>query len=688
MSINSVNSLNTCKKMIKNNQFIEAGRIISAALSKQPNNIKFVKFAKSISNKIPSIDDAESRKLIELFNSGNHKEAISFINEIKADKPLCPILNNFEGIFMMKLNKLDDAILAFKKSLSLKTNFNEAKINLALCLKNQGKYKEAISLLRRVIQNNPKLPQAQNNLGNIYLDLKNYTEAKIHLTHAIRLDPNYVEAFNNLGLAHFHLDQTSIAIENFSKAIDLNAEYGEAYSNIGNVYYKMGEFQTAQTYYLNAAKHRKHNAEVYYNLGVNSIELSKFEDAQNYFKIAIQIDPLHAKAYTNLCSNYEKSNEITKAKEVLLLARTRLTVLPPTLVLLEAQLAFREELYKDVLENVENTNLRNLEDNHLANAYELMGKCYEKIGEYKSAFDSFSKMNLTIKNTSNFSRQNKSKFLMRVQNINNDLRTHGHEARSASIKSAWDKHLIFLIGFPRSGTTLLDSVLRSSKQTLVLEEKPFITQSIKKIGDPHSLTQINNLSTDDLLSANEFYRRKWSQEPTYRPELVLIDKLPLNLVEIPFILRCFPNSRFIMAIRHPMECIFSSWTQNFKLNEAMVNMLDLEDASTLYDQAMSIYAFYKSRYPSLFHEIKYEDLVNHFDETTKNLAAFVGIPWEEDFRNFYVVAQDRDRINTPSYTQVTKPIYKTSLTRSDKFESELSKIVTKINPWKEYFDYN
>ena len=142
-----------------------------------------------------------------------------------------------------------------------------------------------------------------------------------------------------------------------------------------------------------------------------------------------------------------------------------------------------------------------------------------------------------------------------------------------------------------------------------------------------------------------------------------------------------------MALRHPLDCVLSCWMQNFKLNPAMANMVELDRIVDFYCTAMEILKLSQERYSLNIHRIRYEDLVLDFEGNVSNLLTFLNLKWEEELINYQKTALARGRINTPSYSQVIKPIYKTASYRWKNYEKYLNPFKGRLEPWLRDYDY-
>ena len=168
---------------------------------------------------------------------------------------------------------------------------------------------------------------------------------------------------------------------------------------------------------------------------------------------------------------------------------------------------------------------------------------------------------------------------------------------------------------------------------------------------------------------------------------IIIDKLPLNLIEIGFIKRVFPQSKFILMLRHPCDTVLSCFMSDFKINEGMASFYNLKDATILYNEVFSLWNQYLEVYDLAYHIVKYEEVVLNFDNTIKKTINFLNVGWEENVKNFNATALARKKINTPSYNQVVQPLYEKSINRWKKYD-EMKKIYPSLEYWIKKYNYN
>jgi hypothetical protein len=232
--------------------------------------------------------------------------------------------------------------------------------------------------------------------------------------------------------------------------------------------------------------------------------------------------------------------------------------------------------------------------------------------------------------------------------------------------------------------------LRSHRSIAVVEEKPTVSaleNALRQLpgGYPDGLATLNSEQLSML-------RRVYFTELNKHLEaddrsLLIVDKQPLNMVHIGLIHRVFPGARFLFAQRHPCDCVFSGFMRAFEANAGMVNFLDLEDAARFYERTMGLWVQYRDIFPLQVHTVVYEDLVAGFEETLGPTLAFLGVEWDDGIRDYMATAQGRGQIATPSYNQVTQPLYTQASGRWQQYREYLQPVLPRLLPWAERLGY-
>ena len=235
----------------------------------------------------------------------------------------------------------------------------------------------------------------------------------------------------------------------------------------------------------------------------------------------------------------------------------------------------------------------------------------------------------------------------------------------------------FFQGFQVIEITKNQVVLYGNRENLVL--------SLGK-GSSTTSSDANYLFMEGFNEAFRVARIKGLNSFEYKADKIIIDKYPLNLIELGFIKTIFPKSKIVLAIRHPLDCIISCVMTSFKMNEAMVNFEDEKTTAHFYNECFDLLFKYFKFYKIDYLEVKYEKVISNFKNEINDLLKYLNLDFEESINSFHKTAMLREQINTPSYDQVTQPIYTSSINRYKNF-NEIKNIKDRVNYWIKTFSY-
>ena len=203
---------------------------------------------------------------------------------------------------------------------------------------------------------------------------------------------------------------------------------------------------------------------------------------------------------------------------------------------------------------------------------------------------------------------------------------------------------VFLVGFPRSGTTLLDTILSSHSDITTLEEKPMVAMVKMHLNKIATIENLLNLSEREVIKLQDVYYQELIKHTNIEKikNKILIDKLPLSIIDIGLILRIFPNAKFILSLRHPLDCILSCFMQTFNLNNAMANFLDLKTTAQLYSNSMKLFDIYSKVFKIKYHIVKYEDLIHSLKSEAISLLKFLDLSWQDNMAKYRELALKKE----------------------------------------------
>lgn len=529
---------------------------------------------------------------------------------------------------------------------------SQQEINTVITLYRQGRLKEVVQHANALLTRHPNTLMLHILLGEVYARMGHFQPSISHSNHALEIDPNNASAHNNLGGALKRTGDLAGSIASYKKAVQTAPDMADLHNNLGIVLTQNGDLSLAEVSY----------------------------------KRALQLAPDNYKFITSVCDFYEKTNDLSGLSDVLTQSESSKSADNANVLYYAALLGFRQKDYdraKSVLDRIDPDALI---PKRVIAYYELKGKLYDKLGLYNEAFAAFSDMNVQIEGSPEFAAIKSEEYFADISASLKDLMQA--KPLYPNTNPAHDNTPCFLVGFPRSGTTLLDTILRSHSQIIVAEEQPMVAAIRHEMIGADGLNDIETLSAkqQNFLQA-QYFAELEKHVNTSDANQLCIDKLPLNALDTPLIEAVFPTAKYILAIRHPYDCILSCYMQYFKLNPQMANMVNLDRIVAYYCVVMQTWAAAQTRYGLDFHMIRYEDLVTDMPTEIENLLQFLGLAWEESLTDYQKTALERGKINTPSYSQVVQPLYKDASYRWKNYRKHFEPYQDQIQPWIERFGY-
>ena len=534
-------------------------------------------------------------------------------------------------------------------------NLIENGINLA----KNGKLSEAENNFKKAIEQDSNLTDSYINLANVYIMQKRIEKA-INLLKTYLVDIS----FNQNIINHFwKVSQNFNREENF--------------------------FETISSYEYSKNLNKKELAYIYYIYGRYYAKLNDIELSIEYFKKSIFFDELFTESYINLLDWLERINEISQANLYLNQFSNVVKKIDYKIKFFEALILSREKKF-EASENI--LNKYKLEKYFDKNKYyyikllNLKSKNNERLKNFSIAYNSIVKRNLFLSSLEENQKIDRGDIDQTIKNYKKVYSKSNKPIDISKLKIGKKIDLVFLIGFPRSGTTLLDTILRTHSKTLVLEEEIYLenTRNYYFTSKNNKIDAIKNISLDEVINLRKHYLDQIKID--YKNITTVIDKLPLTITELGFVKKIFPDAKIILALRHPCDVVISCFFSSFKMNRAMINFLSIKNTVDFYNKVLDLFEFYENELNLEIIKIKYEDIVFNFENETKKLFKFLNLEYEKGINKFYETARSRKMISTPSYSQVTSPIYSSSIDRWKNYES-LVKIEKPLKKWIERLNY-
>lgn len=602
---------------------------------------------------------------------------------------LSTVLN--EAVAHHQAGRLDEAAAGYRRVLASAPRHADALHLLGVIAYQKGDQVRAAKLIGRAIALDSDNAVYHNSLGSVLLASRQPDRAEVHLRRAIALKPAYAEAHNNLGNALQQSNRLTEAVDAYRQALACRSDYAEAHANLGRALQALGDSSAAVAQFRHAVVLRPGYAKAHRWLGEALGDLGQRDAAERALRTALTHAPDDADIRAALAALWERRSRLEEALAEAegVLAKTPGHARAEVIAARCERRLGRLEAARARLERLPTAPLD--ADTSAFHAFEL-ATTLDRLGAYRDAFRRYAEGNRIIMESPAGRSVDPSAFPAEIARL--------HDRFTEAWIAGWSPAVphdrahdgpppVFLVGFPRSGTTLLDQVLNAHPALITLEEKPTIdvvkqALASRSPGYPDALAGLDAETVRDL---REAYFREVARHLPDRGGRILVDKMPLDIIDAGLIHRLFPESPFILALRHPCDVVLSGFMQAFRPNPAMVHFATLEGTATLYAQVMALWQHYRALLPLQVLATRYEDLVADFTAETRRILDFLDLPWDDAVLSYRDRAKDR-AIATPSYHQVVQPIYSRSVARWRNYEPELAPVIPLLRPFVEGFGYD
>ena len=626
--------------------------------------------------------------IIGLFSSGQTQEALDAIDALIKDYPNEPLLFNIGGVFYKQTGQLDEAIKRFEKAITINPDYAEAHNNLGVTLQNLGLMDEAIASYKKAITSNPDYAEAHNNLGVTLQNLGLMDEAIASYKKAITSNPDYAEAHNNLGNIFKELEQLDAAVKSYEKVSAINPDYPEAHYNLGNTLVELGQLEDATKSYEKVIAINPNYPEAHYNLGNTLVELGQLEDANKSYEKVIAINPNYPEAYFNLGSSLQqlgKLDQAIKCYEKAISIRPNYSGAYYNLSYLKKYIASDPQISK--MQSLLSSD--NITQSDRIDLYFALAKVNENLDNQDELFKYLHEGNRLLKKELNYSLDRSKVLFSTVKEIFST--PYPDIEKSLSSKPSTFKP-IFIVGMPRSGSTLVEQIMSSHHavhgagefQDLRSLIAPILSDNLIQ-GSEIASTSIGNkkihlsskasLPEAAFLSLRKQYLDALSNLNVSKN--IITDKSLLNFRFIGFILTSFPEAKIIHMKRDARAVCWSIYKSNFrsKGNGYSYNFDDLAGFYGLYTDLMD---FWHQLFPDRIYDMCYEDLTTNQEEETRKLLQYCELDWDKNCLSFH---KNKRAVKTASAVQVREKMYQGSSEAWKKYETYLKPLINDLKPY-------
>jgi len=546
------------------------------------------------------------------------------------------------------------------KNLKNKVVLPKDQIDAVISLYANGQIQEAIAKIQNINQQYPNVPLLFNILGACYKALGQLENASKMFKNAFTLQPNYSEAYFNHGVVLKDMGELILASESYKNAIVLMPNYPDAHNNLGNIFRALGRLEEAIESYEWAIAYKPEFAEAHNNLGIVQSDMGQLGLSLKSYDKAISINPDYIDALFNLAITNKQLGNKTLSKKIL----EKVLKLNPDYVPAHRNLSEVKHYKKNDLQIIKMEQLiskKNLPQIDLIGLSLALSKVYEDLGDYEQQFKFLKKGNDQRKKELNYSFDLSLKLHLSIKEL--------FKSPLPSIKKSSHSSLkfrpIFIVGMPRSGTSLVEQIVSSHSKVHGAGELEYFSAILS----PIFTKEIDVITEKDILSIRDQYLSKISSLKFTQG--VVTDKMPANFRYIGLILSAFPEAKIIHLKRDARATCWSIYKYYFdSLGSGFsFNQDDLAKYYGLYSEIM---AFWHELFPNKVYDISYENLTTNQEEETRKLLEYCDLDWDENCLNFH---ENTRAVKTASALQVREKMYQGSSDAWKKYEAYLQPLI-------------
>ncbi len=648
----------------------EAESLIRRAIAAKPLQASFV-------NSLGNIFKARGRfdKAAELY-----AQAIGM-------QPDFAVAHNNLGAVLLAAGDAEGAMEAILKALELDRNYAGAFDNLGRALNNLGRYQDAANALRRAVIIRPDFARAYNHLGHVLRAMGELDEARDAFEHALRIDPDLVSARRNLATVLMSRGQYEEAIEAFEASLQSEPGNVPTLVNLGVAYHTIRRFKKSAAAYRQALAVDPDHAPAHLNLGLVLGEQRRTEEAESAFLEARRLAPANPDVYAELAALYEESNRLDEMREALT-AGLEQAPAHPRLNLEAAKLARRDGDAEAGVRRLRSVPAERLPPRLAEQYHYQLGYLLDRTGDTEAAWRHFEAANDLASRTPRAVKASPERFLAMLE----AMRDYFESADPLAWPPAPAPERpspVFMLGFPRSGTTLTDLLLDGHPAIRVVEEQNTILDVVETLarrpgGYPASLA---DLDAEAIIDLRGQYFAALDAAAGDTGGALVVDKMPIRSFQVGLLWRLFPDARYVFGLRHPCDVVLSNFMQHYMPTDAFTNFLTLDGTARVYDGVMALWHLYREKLPLAVHEVRYERLVDDLEREARALLTFLDVPWDPDVLDFNRTAEARGQINTNSYHQVTEALYRRASNRWKRYQGFLEPALGRLDPHLRAFGY-
>jgi tetratricopeptide (TPR) repeat protein len=500
-------------------------------------------------------------------------------------------------------------------------------------------------------------------------------------------DPADVESWVKLSIVQCGLYRFSDAEGSVRRALRLTPDLTFAQQTLATILQRQGRTDEASVVLEAALAQRPDSAEMLSSLARLREQQGRTQEAFELYFRALDLQPETAYGLAKKAELHERQGNLSGSEACVVRGLAQFPT-HPELNLAAARLDRRADRYSDAAARLDAVIHSPMSEDCRADMHIMLGQLHDRLGNTDRVLPHLLHGKAQIARAANPADRSRQRFFSRVAAAHACLEGRAGPVPSPASAPVFEAP-VFLVGFQRSGTTLLEQILDSHPHLQCLTEKPMaemMEAAFHRMGASGPLMPAD-LSDGQLADLRAVYWREAARHCDRQAGTSLVDKQPLNILRIPLIQRVFPEARFILAIRHPCDVSLGCLMQKFGYDNVMSCFADLPSIAEAYTRVMDVWMECERKLPLRWKRMRYEDLVEDVEGEMRALLDFLGLDWNESLLRHADHAKQRGLINTPSYHQVTQPIYRHARFRWQRYAHEFVPVMSRLQPYIEHFGY-
>ncbi len=609
-------------------------------------------------SKMTSKVDHLSFKAEAAYKKGDYQTAVQYLRQALARNPQSPFHCNNLGLSLANCGYTDEAESLYRRALKLKPDFPEALNNLGILLSNQERFDEAKPCFEMAVAVNPRFYQAINCLAGIRRYEQQFEEAEKLYRSVLEINGQYIDALLNLAMMLKDVGRLDESLAFCRHARSLQPDDPVILNKLGIILMEKKDYVEAESVFKKALETDPRNSDVLCNLGVCFRSIDRVEEAIRYMEQAVEADPENVAAYTNVAQTLANAGRIDESIASYRHA-LRLDPSSPQPYAKLAKTLKGKMADEDIaaMKQLATSPVLSLKDR--ASLYYGLANIYDARQEYAQAAEYAHKAN-------DYAEQKwrQVNFVYRPEGfrkIIDSVIQFFTPAYFEKVKGWGDptRAPVFIVGMPRSGTTLTEQILAAHPRVCGAGELQLVqwdVEHIQRVFDRKSIIECFRLMTPDLVQT--MASRHLERLRTYDAEADhIVDKMPYNYFHIGLIYTLFPNAKIIHCRRDLRDVAVSIWLTDF---EDVFWASSIRNITTRFEEYLRMMNWWRRVFPGRIYDIDYEETVADLEPTARRLVDFLDLEWDDACLNPHMVNRP---VKTASVIQVRQPVYQKAVNR-------------------------